>query len=55
MRIRDIYDTMPDGADQRRHNQYRLAQLERDGAARRARLAKVLARPRRAGWVPPPA
>jgi len=40
---RDIYDDMPDGAAQRAHNQRRLAELERDGAARRARIAQVLA------------
>lgn len=43
MRAKDIYDDMPDGAAQRRHNRRRLAELERDGAARRARLAEVLA------------
>lgn len=40
---RDIYDDMPDGAAQRRNNKERLAELERDGAARRARLAQVIA------------
>jgi hypothetical protein len=40
---RDIYDDMPDGAAQRKHNKKRLADLERDGAARRARLAQVIA------------
>ncbi|MGI8715454.1 MAG: hypothetical protein ACR2NR_20185 [Solirubrobacteraceae bacterium] len=42
MRQRDIYDDMPDGPAQRHHNQQRLAELERDGAARRARLAEVV-------------
>ena len=40
---RDIYDDMPDGAAQRQNNKKRLAELERDGAARRARLAQVIA------------
>jgi hypothetical protein len=40
---RDIYDEMPDGAAKRQHNKQRLADLERDGAARRARLAQVIA------------
>jgi hypothetical protein len=40
---RDIYDDMPDGATKRQHNKKRLAELERDGAARRARLAQVIA------------
>jgi hypothetical protein len=40
---RDIYDDMPDGAKQRQNNKQRLADLERDGAARRARLAQVIA------------
>lgn len=43
MRPSDIYDDMPDGAAQRQHNKQRLAELERDGAARRARIADVLA------------
>ncbi len=43
MRPRDIYDDMPDGAEQRRRNQLRLAELEREGTARRARIAQVLA------------
>ena len=42
MRPRDIYDDMPDGEAQRAHNQRRLAELERDGAARRARIAQFL-------------
>ena len=42
MRPRDIYDDMPDGAEQRRRNQQRLADLEREGTARRARIAQVL-------------
>ena len=40
---RDIYDDMPDGAAQRQSNKKRLAELERDGVARRARLAQVIA------------
>jgi hypothetical protein len=40
---RDIYDDMPDGEAQRRLNKQRLAELERDGAARRVRIAAVLA------------
>lgn len=40
---RDIYDEMPDGAAKRQHNKQRLADLERDGAARRARIAQVIA------------
>ena len=43
MRPRDIYDDMPDGAAQRAHNRLRLAELERDALARRARIAKVVA------------
>jgi len=43
MRPRDIYDDMPDGAEQRRRNKQRLAELEGEGAARRARIAQVLA------------
>jgi hypothetical protein len=39
---RDIYDDMPDGAAQRGHNQQRLAELERDGASRRSRIAQVV-------------
>ena len=39
----DIYDDMPDGEAQRRHNKRRLAQLERDGDPRRARIAAVWA------------
>ena len=42
MAQRDIYDDMPDGAAQRRRNQQRLAELERDGASRRARIAQVV-------------
>jgi hypothetical protein len=42
MRPKDIYDDMPDGEAQRAHNQRRLAELERDGAARRARIAELL-------------
>jgi hypothetical protein len=40
---RDIYDEMPDGAAKRQTNKQRLADLERDGAARRARIAQVIA------------
>jgi hypothetical protein len=40
---RDIHDEMPDGAAKRQHNKQRPADLERDGAARRARLAQVIA------------
>jgi hypothetical protein len=43
MSPRDIYDDMPDGASQREYNKQRLAELERDGAARRARIAQVIA------------
>ncbi|HET8979757.1 MAG TPA: hypothetical protein VFN87_16475 [Solirubrobacteraceae bacterium] len=43
MSPRDIYDDMPDGTAQRQHNTQRLAELERDGAARRARIAQVIA------------
>lgn len=43
MRFRDIYDDMPDGDAQRRHNQKRLAELEQEGIVRRARIATVLA------------
>jgi hypothetical protein len=39
---RDIYDDMPDGVAQRRYNQQRLAELERDGASRRVRIAQVV-------------
>jgi hypothetical protein len=41
MRPKDVYDTMPDGAAQRRRNKQRLAELEREGALRRARIAQV--------------
>ena len=34
---------MPEGAAQRSHNEKRLAELEATGAARRARMATVLA------------
>jgi hypothetical protein len=40
---RDIYNDMSNGAAQRRNNKKRLAELEREGAARRARLAQVIA------------
>jgi hypothetical protein len=43
MRLPDIYDEMPDGADQREYNKRRLIELERDGAARRARIAQAMA------------
>jgi hypothetical protein len=39
---KDIYDDMPDGAAQRDRNKQRLAELEREGAARRARIAQVV-------------
>jgi hypothetical protein len=42
MRLPDIYDEMPDGADQREYNKQRLIELERDGAARRARIAQAM-------------
>ncbi len=41
MRLRDIYDDMPDGAAQRERNKRRLAELEREGDARRARIARA--------------
>jgi hypothetical protein len=42
--VRDVYDLMPPdvGPAQRRHNQERLALLEADGDARRARIALVV-------------
>jgi hypothetical protein len=40
---RDVYDDTPDGATQRQNNKRRLADLERDGVARRARLAQLIA------------
>lgn len=39
---RDICDDMPDGAP-RQPSKQRQADLERDGAARRARIAQVIA------------
>ena len=42
MRLPDIYDAMPEGAAQRRHNERRLAELQREAEARRARIARVL-------------
>jgi hypothetical protein len=39
----DIYDDMPDGTAQRQPNKQRPADPERDGAARRARIAQVIA------------
>jgi hypothetical protein len=55
MRPRDIYDDMPDGAAQRDRNKQRLAELEGEGAARRARLAEVVAGAELAGQVVLPA
>lgn len=43
MRRRDIYDDIHDGAAQRRYNERRLAELEAEGDARRARIAAVVA------------
>lgn len=43
MSPRDTHDDRPDGAAQRQHNRHRLAELERDGAARRARIAQRIA------------
>jgi hypothetical protein len=51
MRRRDIYDDMPDGAAQRDRNKQRLAELEREGASRHARLAEVVAYAELAGRV----
>jgi hypothetical protein len=51
MRRQDIYDDMPDGAAQRDRNKQRLAELERAGASRRARLAEVVAYAELAGQV----
>jgi hypothetical protein len=44
-RARDIYDQLPPdrGADLRRLNAERLAELEARGAARRARIARAAA------------
>jgi hypothetical protein len=42
MGLRDIYDDMPNGAAQRDRNKQRLAELEREGASRRARIAEVV-------------
>ena len=39
MQATDIYDQMPDGEAQRANNKRRLAELERDGAERRRRIA----------------
>jgi hypothetical protein len=39
---RDIYDDMPDGAP-RQPSKQRQADPDRDGAARRARIAQVIA------------
>jgi hypothetical protein len=41
-RPKDIYDDMPDGLAQRLRNKRRLAELERDGATRRARISEVV-------------
>jgi hypothetical protein len=41
MHATDIYDHMPDGDAQRANNKRRLAELERDGAERRHRIAAV--------------
>lgn len=51
MRSRDIYDDMPDGAAQRDRNKQSVAELEGEGAARRARLAEVVAYAELAGQV----
>lgn len=40
---RDTRDETPDGASPRQHDKQRPADLERDGAARRARIAQVIA------------
>jgi hypothetical protein len=42
MQAKDIYDQMPDGAAKRLENKKRLAELEREGTARRARIAQVI-------------
>jgi hypothetical protein len=47
----DIYDDMPDGAVQRDRNKQRLAELEREGASRRARLADIVGYAQLAGQV----
>lgn len=54
MRPRDIYDDMPDGAAQRALNRQRLAELEREGASRRARIAEIVADAELAGRVVSP-
>ena len=51
---RDIYDDMPDGDAQRERNRQRLAELDREGASRRARLADVVAYAELAGRVVSP-
>jgi hypothetical protein len=51
LRPRDIYDDMPDGAAQRDRNRQRLAELEADGASRRARIAEVVAYAELAGQI----
>ncbi len=43
MRFHDIYDDMPDGHEQRRHNERRIAELEQEGQVRRDRIALVVA------------
>jgi hypothetical protein len=55
MRPRDIYDDMPDGAAQRDRNKQRLAELLREGASRRARIAEVVNYAELAGQVVLPA
>jgi hypothetical protein len=54
MRLRDIYDDMPDGTVQRDRNKHRLAELEREGASRRDRIAEVVAYAELAGQVVSP-
>ncbi len=39
--MNDVYDLMPDGPDQRRHNKERLALLEAEREERLARMAQV--------------
>ncbi len=51
MRPRDIYDEMPDGAAQRDRNRQRLAELEAQGASRRARIAEVVGHAELAGQI----
>jgi hypothetical protein len=42
MQPKDIYDDMPNGTAKRAQNRKRLAELQREGAARRARIAQVI-------------